>query len=423
MTEPTFGIQFNHVNDEPRSVIPSNMSTPIIVGTAPAAQEASFPYDTPIMVRSNNSTLRAALGATGTIPDAIKGMADQLGELDLAIDVIVVRVEEGADDLATIANIVGDEATMTGMWAGLLAGPDLSRIPRLWCFPGYTHQIDTVGGATANAICTGVVPILDRVLGHAVVEGPGTNEAAILAWREGLNSRRLIPIDMWVKVQDGASTVVRPGAPRVVGLLARIDGMHDGVPTHSAANRPIAGIVGFARNVDFALTDGDNEGQNLLSKNIGIGVRGELGVETAIADSGFIFVGTDTASDDPEYMFYHVSRGRDYIHLGILRTSRVFLGRGNIEGHNIQAVLNTTQAWLMSLQADRHILGSKVGFEADQNTPENLRLGRFRYYFKAEEPPVLRRLDIDSSRYSAALDTLVDNLLTTVNGSDSLLAA
>ena len=42
--------------------------------------------------------------------------------------------------------------------------------------------------------------------------------------------------------------------------------------------------------------------------------------------------------------------------------------------------------------------------------PENLRLGRFRCYFEAEEPPVLRRIDIDSRRYARALEILGDDL-------------
>lgn len=498
--DPTFGITFTEMDDEPRAVIASDLSTALVVGTAPDADDVAFPLDTAVLVRTSDSVLRAKLGLTGTIPDAIKGIHDQLGTFQAAADVMVIRVEQGADEWETIANILGDQAAQTGMWAALLAGPDLARIPRLLCFPGFTHQrpygvsainvtaggtgytsaptvVLTGGGGTgaaahavlgsganegkvvsvvmdnegigytsapaisftggagtgaaatavrsklANPICAGATPLLNMLFAHAVVEGPGTNEADIKDWRESFNSRRLIPVDLWCKVQEGSSVVTRPGAPRVIGLGITVDYQHGGVPTHSWANRPIQGIVGFVRNPSFSLTDGATEGQSLLSANIGIGVRGELGVETAIASSGFIFVGTDNADDDPLWQFYHVSRGRDYIRLGLLRTLRAFLGRNNITGHAIQAVLNTTTQWLMDLQSDDHIIGSRVGFAADKNSPENLRLGRFSYQFRAEEPPVLRRLDIEDGRYREALEDLVENILTTVQPATTAVAA
>ncbi len=36
-----------------------------------------------------------------------------------------------------------------------------------------------------------------------------------------------------------------------------------------------------------------------------------------------------------------MTRGRDYIHLMFLRTLRFYLGRFNITGQTVQAVLNT----------------------------------------------------------------------------------
>lgn len=498
--DPIFGITFTQKDDEPRAVIVSDMSTGLIVGTAPDADPVAFPYDEVKLIRTSDTVARGKLGTTGTIADAIKGIADQLGDFQAAADVMVIRVEEGADVWETIANIVGSEADQTGMWAAVLAGPDLARIPRLVAFPGYTHQrpfgVDTVnvtnagsgytsaptvaftgGGGTgatghavlgeganagkvvsvvvdnpgigytsaptvafsggagtgaaatatrsqvANPIIAAATPLLNRLLAHAIVEGPGTNETEIKDWRETINSRRMIPVDLWVKVQEGSSVVTRPGAPRVLGIGIAVDYLHGGAPMHSWANRPIQGIVGLVRNPSFSLTDGATEGQSLLSANIGIAVRGELGVETAISDSGFVFIGTDNASDDSLWQFYNVTRGRDYIHLGLLRTLRTFLGRNNVDGHAVQAFLNTTSLWLGDLQANEHILGYRVGFDADKNSPENIRLGRFKFEFRAEEPPVLRRLDIESGRYRPALDALVQDLLSTVQPAASVVSA
>lgn len=106
---------------------------------------------------------------------------------------------------------------------------------------------------------------------------------------------------------------------------------------------------------------------------------------TSLGSGGFTFVGTDTAGEDDLWRFYNVTRGRDYIHLMFLRTLRFYLGRFNLTGQTIEAVVNTMKIALRDLEADRDILGFQVGFDADKNQPEDLRLGRFTVNFKAEE--------------------------------------
>jgi len=240
-----------------------------------------------------------------------------------------------------------------------------------------------------------------------------------MAWRETLNSQRLIPVDMWVRVQEGVSVVTRPGAPRVLGIGTRRDYEKRGIPGHSWANQPVQGILGFARSVAFSLTSGATEGQELLAANIGIGVRGELGVENAISSSGFVFIGTDNAGDDVLWQFYNQNRMRDYLHLGLMKTWRFYLGKFNITEQTVQSVLNVADRWMNDLTADDHLLGFRVGFEANKNSPENLRLGRIRVYFAAEEPAPLRRIDADSRRYRPALDALVQDIAASL---DSLAA-
>jgi uncharacterized protein len=70
---------------------------------------------------------------------------------------------------------------------------------------------------------------------------------------------------------------------------------------------------------------------------------------------------------------------------------------------------------LRDLQADGDILGFDVGFERDQNSPEELRQGKFKVLFKAEEAPVLRYIGVRSARYRPALDALLDDLLAQID--------
>lgn len=270
-----------------------------------------------------------------------------------------------------------------------------------------TATLDTV----SNALVASMPSLLDSLLAVAVVDGPSSSQSAATAWRASISSKRIIPVDPAYKVMDKTgAVVVKPKAPYVIGIGLRVDHEHAGVPSHSWANQAVNGIVGTARPIPFSILDGANEGQTLLSQNIGITVRGERS-DGAIADGGYVFIGTDTCSDDTLWRFYNQVRMRDYIHLIFIKTLRFYLGKFNILGHAIQAVLNTMEFALRDLKADNHILGYRVGFTRDKNSPEQLRLGRFTISFAAEEPAPLRYLGIESARYRPALDMLLSDLL------------
>ena len=410
MSDPTFGISITRIDNEPRPAVWSDMSVVGLIGTAPAADAAAFPLNTPVFMYSDDAAKRTALGASGTIPDALTLINTQLGEFQVAAKVVVLRVEEGGTPEDTIANIVGDGIS-TGLEAFIQAGPLLGVIPRLLCAPGFTSQRQ---GTNANAVCAALPSVCNRLLAHAVVDGPATTEQAALDWRQTLSSGRLIPVDPAVRVMNGTEVAVVPLSPAVIGIGVRRDHEKQGRPFHSWANQPVQGIVGPSRPINFSLTDGATEGQRMLSHNLGVLLRGEMGVETAIASGGFVFVGTDNAGEDDLWRFYNVTRGRDYIHLMFLRTLRFYLGRFNITGQTVQAVLNTIGFALRDLKADGDILGYEVKFTRDQNSPEELRQGRFTVNFAAEEAPVLRYLGIQSARYRPALDALLDDLLAQV---------
>lgn len=498
MADPVFGIAIRKVDEEGRPVIAADLSTIGIVGPSEDADFSVFPLNTPVMFDSNQSSFTTKLGTAGFLADAVKGVNDQLDELQFAARIIVVRTQKGSGGALneTMANIIGNSLSQTGIWALMKAAPNLGFTPRLIMVPGYTGQmskvlgtvtrlsspisagytdgvryeltftgggtgavqatahafgqsdgqlgpaiIDTFGGfytsaptvtapavspgvraeyvATvvnaANPICASLTPVLNQLLGHAVVESSGISRQDDIDWRETLQSQRLIPVSGGVKIFDeNGLTVVKPLAPRVIGIAVRRD--HEkGAPFHSWANQPIQGIIGPARDIGFYLTDDASEGQELLRHNIGIIARGEAGVEVAIASGGFVFVGTDTASEDVLWQFYNVSRGRDFIHLGLIRALRFYLGRYNIVGHTVQAILNTMRFFLSDLQARDHILGYKVNFSQVGNSAEEIRLGHLTVGFSAEEPPVLRRLTIESSRYRLAIDAMIADLAAQLN--------
>ena len=143
MSDPVFGISITRIDNEPRPAVWSDMAVVGIIGTAPSADADVFPLNTPVFMYSDDRTKALGLGSTGTVADAINLINAQLGEFQVAAKVVVVRVAEGANVNATIANIVGDSLLKTGIHAFVEAGPLLGVIPRLICAPGFTSQRDT----------------------------------------------------------------------------------------------------------------------------------------------------------------------------------------------------------------------------------------------------------------------------------------
>jgi len=275
---------------------------------------------------------------------------------------------------------------------------------------------DTTGaGATAtckldelaNPIASTLPAILASYLGVAVVDAPATTELAAINYRETLSSNRLILVSPDVKVLENGVVVRKPASPRVIGIGVRRDFEYEGRPFHSWANQPIYGIVGPGRDVEFSLTDGATEGQDLMTHQIGPIVRGESGDDFAISDGGFVFLGIDNVGEEAVWQQYHKVRGRDFIELTCLRTLRFYLGKFNLTTHTIQTVVNVVGNILNISQSKGDILGYLCRFDPDLNNPDDLRTGKIYIDARFEEAPVFRLATIMSRPHRPALDATI----------------
>lgn len=481
-------VGIKHIRDgiEPQSVLGADMSVIGIIGTAEGADAGVFPLNTAVALRTNEATKRAALGASGTIVDALAGVSAQLEDVGAA-RCVIVRVAEGVDSFATIANIIGTEANKTGIWAFLDAPYELGLTPRLIIAPGYTSQSQSgmadvsitnagsggangtfdlgfTGGAgsggagkftvtdgsvtsvnitspgvytaaptldfsasaglagtnitveleqLANGVCAAIPTVLDRLHANFLPEGPTSTRQAWLDWKETLptSGRIMHPLRQDARVLDSeGDPVTKPLSPYAIALYVRRDAGTDGVPARSAANAPIYGLVGVTPSIPFSITDESSEGQEDLAANAGIVFRGDTGVDGSLTDGGFTFWGTDTLSTESEWLFASVNRMRDYLELMQVKALRTYLGKYNLTTQTIQAIINTIEQQLRALKADNFIIDYRLGFEPDQNTPEELRLGSITLMFMAEEPPVLRKITLQSRRYRDALTNLARNI-------------
>lgn len=153
MTELLVGIQHRRDDVNPQAPNGAPMSIIGLIGTAPDADAVAFPLNTAVLCRSNDATLRAKLGAAGTLEDAMAGISAQLDGVTRSATVVIVRIAEGVDAYATIANILGSESLKTGVWQFLEAGENLGYEPRLLIAPGYTSQ--TKNGVKTIAVTSG----------------------------------------------------------------------------------------------------------------------------------------------------------------------------------------------------------------------------------------------------------------------------
>jgi uncharacterized protein len=273
-----------------------------IVGTAPRADANAFPLNTPVLVtgsRREAAKLLALSGSDdGTLPSAIDSIFDQAGAV-----MVVVRVEKGANEAATIANVVGGVNATTGNYEGvqalLGAESQLGVTPRILIAPGFTHQRDETN---SNAVVAEMMGVADRLRAVVVADGPNTTDADAIAASNDFGSSRVYLVDPWMKkVNSAGETVVVPPSPAVAGLIAKSD--NERGFWWSPSNQTINGITGTARPIDFALGD-VNARANLLN---------EQNVATVIRQDGFRLWGNRTLSSDPKFAFLSVRRTADII--------------------------------------------------------------------------------------------------------------
>lgn len=489
-SELVMGVKHLRDGIEAQAVLGADMSVIAIVGTAENADADDFPLDTPVLLYTSDTAKRAALGAVGTIVDALAGISAQLANGVGAARCIVVRVAHNASAATVVAALVGNEANRTGIWALLEAPEDLGVTPRIVIVPGYTSQTwsgvasitvgnqgadyttpPTVGftggggtgaagtavlgtgptankvvsvtitnqgsgyataptvtftggggtGATgtavleqqANPVVAAIPTILARLKAGFIPEGPTNSRQAALNWLETIPETENIwhPLRQDVKVMDTEGDIVtKPMSPYIAGLYVRRDASTDGVPAFSVANQQIYGIVGLTPTIPMSIIDPAVEGQDDLVVSFGIAFRGDSGVDGALTDGGFVFWGTDTLSADAEWLFVNVVRLRTYCELMQVKAVRVYLGRFNLTQQTVQAIMNTLDSQLRGFKAAGYIIDYRLGFDPDANDPTQLRLGFIKVMYKAEEPPVLRKVTISSRRYAAALDGLVQTI-------------
>jgi len=388
------GVEVIEIDDGTRPIQTVKSSVIGLIGTAPDAVVGTFPLNTPVLL-ANQPRKAADLGATGTLKDAVDAIYDQTGAM-----IVIIRVEAGVDTAATMSNIVGSSALGTGVHAFLAAENEEKVLPRILCAPGFTGDRPA---AAANPVVAELVGIAEKLRAVIVADGPNTNSADAITWREDWGSPRIYVTDPAVKVWDTTlnQTVVHPVSARVAGAIAKRD--NERGFWWSPSNQVLNGIVGTARPIGFNLSD-TNSAANLLNENE---------VATIVLKDGYRLWGNRTCASDPLWAFLSVRRTADMIYESVERAFLWAMDRP-LSAQLVLDIQDSVQAYLGSLQARGAILGGKVWLDPELNTPDQLMAGKLSLDFDIEPPAPLERLTFRAHRNAGYYEELVNQVLEAV---------
>lgn len=365
------GVETTELDEGLRPIALADSSVIGLIGTAPDADVDAFPLNTPVLV-AGSRTEAAGLGATGTIPDAIDGIFDQAGAR-----IVVVRVEEGADGAATLANVIGDGVS-TGVQVFLDAKATIAVAPRILIAPGFSQNV---------ALVTEMIAIADRLRAVIVADGPNTTDADAISFRQNFGSQRVYVVDPWVTVfdTDSASYVDQPPSARAAGVIVRTDA-EKGF-WWSPSNKLMNGITGTSRPVSFGLSD-PNCRANYLNENE---------VTTIVQQDGWRLWGNRGTGGDSLWAFLSVRRTADVIEDSI-EAAQLWAMDRPFSANLIIDIRESVAAFLRTLEALGATLGSSVWLDEELNTEATLKAGQLYVNYDFEPPAPLERLTFRAAR-------------------------
>lgn len=360
------GLTINESASGPRSILQASLAVIGIVATATAAAgaeqdalDAAFPLNTPVLVTDVDAAAGKA-GSGGTLKPALEAIGDQTSPT-----LIIVRVEEGADQAETDANVIGatDGNTYTGIQALLAAETVVGLKPRILGAPGLDTQ----------EVTTEMVVAAKKLRAMVYASAIGADSAAAILYRANFSDRELMLI--W---PDSSATFAGDIIARALGLRARIDEEQGWNKTIS--NVAMGGVTSLTKNVHFDLLDPSTEA----------GVLNDGQVTTIIRTNGFRLWGNRTCADlatEPDFSFESAVRTSQALQDIIASVVSPFIDQPMTVGL-IKDLLETGNAEFRQLAVEGKIVGAQMFFDADSNPPEALAAGRptFRIQYTPTAP-------------------------------------
>lgn len=446
-TEYLHGVETIEVSDGIRPVRRVRTSVIALTGTAPDADPDVFPINRPVAI-AGNTRLAAQLGRAGTLYDSVAAIYAQIGAI-----VSIVRVEEGANFEATLANICGDPIAKTGVHAQLSAPALIALKPKIHSAPGWTSQRPTTGvseiqvteGGTGYATAPTVVITPDKG-SKAVAIVQGGSVQTVIVTQPGLG-HTAPPVITFVGGggEDAAGTAVigttaNPAVTNMIGVAERQRGivLADGPNTTNDAAISYRNDYGSDRVMvidphalafDTALATNvprpasayaaglqakmDNErgfwwpfsnqpiagitgvsrpiAADLSDRNSEHNYLNENEITTIIRENGFRFFGLRSCSSDPATAFLSVRRIIDVVRDEVEAAFTWALDRP-FSPQLVREIIESVNAYLRILKAEGAIVGGVAWLNPDFNPASNLMDGKLTIDFDIEPVAPIERL-------------------------------
>lgn len=381
-TQFLHGIEIIEIDDGLRPIRTVKSSVVGIVGTAPDADAAVFPADTPVLV--TGPRMAAGLGATGTLKDAYEAVYAQGVETAVVIRAVPVDAE---DDMAAV---IGDPTTGRGLYALLASEGVTGQVPKILVAPSY-------GAGPARAA---LITVAERLGAVVISDGPNTTEADAINDAGAEGSDRLYIVDPAVRVfdPDDNAVVTRPASSFVAGILSRVD--QERGFWWSPSNQEVRNIVGTARPIDFKISSRETQANRLNEAN----------VATIVNKDGWRLWGNRTTSSDPLWAFLPVRRTADMIYESIEQAHLWAMDRP----FSLQLLLDIQEsvaAYLRVLTARGAILGGRVWLDPELNTEAELKAGKLYINFDIEPPAPLEHLIFRAYRNGDYYEELIEQVV------------
>jgi phage tail sheath protein FI len=288
-----------------------------------------------------------------------------------------------------IAQVVGGEVTgiiLTDPGFGYSSPPTVT-ISDSATVPGTGATATATLGGVANPVGVALASIVDRLRAVAYLDGPGTDYAGAVAYRQDYGSQRVMVIDPGVLQWDivGSQYVTRPASAYAAGIQARID--EEKGFWYPFSNNIIQGIGGPARPVDFMPNDRDCEANALNAAQ----------VTTIIHDDGYRFWGLRGTGDEPLWAQMAVRRTADMVYESIERAERSRMDLP-FSYALLDAITGDVNKYLRLLRARGALIGGKCWIEPTLNTPATFANGELTVDFDLEPPASLEHLQFRARR-------------------------
>lgn len=324
-----------------------------LVATAPDADAAAFPLNTPVLVTDVYAALAKA-GTAGTLAKTLNAISQQARPI-----IVVVRVEPGADAAATTSNVIGTvlpSGQRTGLKALLSAQAQLGVKPRILGAPGLD----------APAVAAELASVAQQLRAMAYASCWECDTVAeAMAYRADFGARELMLIhpnfQSWDTVANAAAEA--PAVAYALGLRAKIDfetGWHKTI-----SNVAVNGVVGISKSIFW----------DLQSSATDAGLLNEDGITTLINAQGFKFWGSRTCSDEPLFSFESSVRTAQVLADSIAE-AHLWANDKPMHPSIVKDILEGVNAKMRELKTLGYILDGSAWYDETINTAARLKEGK-----------------------------------------------